>query len=446
MKNTYESNSINNNEKLIVKTIDPYSIAQELDIEIGDEIVSINSKSKIDELDFYYLTSSDQFTLEILKQNGEVWELEIEKDYDENLGITLEENLETKTCSNNCIFCFIDQLPDGLRETLYIKDDDERLSFINGNYVTLTNLTEDELNRICEWKIPINISIHTTDPILRKKILRNKEADQILDKLKKLYDNKVMMNAQIVLMPEENDITLEKTIDDLAQFFPYLQSISVVPVGLTKFRDDLYPLRIFTKEEATEVIDLINKKQKEYLQNFNTRFVFASDEFYLTAKKQLPSINDYEDFKQLENGVGMITSFSDEFLNALDHYNNEVDGRKVILATGVLFEPVLKELITEFIRKFPDNELKVIGVKNNFFGKNITVSGLLTGQDIIEQLSKVENLENYSEILLPDSVLKNNSNLLLDDTTLEDIEKSLNLPIKIVKNDGRDLVNKLIGE
>ncbi len=444
MKNKYERDQQEPNSTLIIKKVDKNSIAEELELEAGDKILSINNQNLLDELDYLYLTALNEFELTIEKSNGEIWDITIEKDDDENLGIHLKDTLKTKECSNHCLFCFIDQMPKGMRDSLYVKDDDERLSFLNGNYVTLTNLSKQDLERICKWKIPINISIHTTDPELRRKILGNKRADQILSQLQTFYDNQVEMNGQIVLVPDLNDQSLEKTILDCINFYPYLKSLSVVPVGKTKYRDKLFKLRTFTKEEAKQIIFSIENLQSKFIKEFNTPFVFLSDEFYLLAEKEIPNADHYGNFNQLENGVGMVRDFLTEFKEYLSHLKFDYSKRKNILTiTGKLFEPILKQAIIEFNQKFPNIKVKVLGVSNNYFGKDITVTGLLTGQDIINTILK-ENIEKYDEVYLPEAVLKAGTDILLDNITIRDIEEKIKKPVKVLQDNGTSLIKNLM--
>ena len=294
----------------IVYRVTPGSIAEELEIETGDVLVSINEHEIADVFDYHYYTEEEYLTIVIRKPGGEEWELEIEKDYDEDLGIIFENGLmdDYKSCHNKCIFCFIDQMPKGMRDTLYFKDDDSRLSFLQGNYVTLTNMKERDLQRIIDYKLgPINISVQTTNPQLRCKMLNNRFAGEALQKIDILYEAGISMNGQIVLCKGVNDgEELRRSITDLMKYMPVMESVSVVPVGISKYREGLYPLEPFTKEEAGEVIDIIEEYQKVCLEKSGLHFIHASDEWYLLAERELPKEESYDGYLQLENGVGML--------------------------------------------------------------------------------------------------------------------------------------------
>ena len=314
--------------KIIIDGITPGSIAEELDIKKGDKLISVNGEYIEDILEYKYLISDEYIVLEIEKSNGEVWELDIEKDYDEDLGLVFNGIIDNqKSCNNKCIFCFIDQLPKGMRKTLYFKDDDTRLSFLQGNFVTLTNLKDKDIDRIIRYRIsPINVSIHTTDMKLRKIMLNNKNAGRLLEHLQKLKDGNIEIKGQIVLCPNINDgKQLDKTIKDLYEFYPQLSCIAAVPVGLTKYREGLYPLKEYNKDSASKVINQVEIMQDYYLKNIGSRFIFLSDEFYVIASKELPSYESYEDFSQIENGVGIIRMFQSELENLLNEIRHEAE-------------------------------------------------------------------------------------------------------------------------
>ena len=322
-----------NNMKLkqhVIDKVEPGSIAEELEIEAGDILLSINGKEIEDVFDYHYLIHDEYLDVSILKSSGEEWELEIEKDYDEDLGIVFENGLmdNYKTCHNKCIFCFIDQMPEGMRDTLYFKDDDTRLSFLQGNYVTLTNMKDKDFERIIEYKLaPINISVQTTNPKLRCEMLHNRFAGEALKKLDRLYEAKLPMNGQIVLCKGVNDgAELERSIRDLTKYLPYMQSVSIVPVGLSKHRKGLHPLEPFTKEDAKEVLAMIHKWQEVCMESHGTHFVHASDEWYLLAEEELPDEDNYDGYIQLENGVGMIRLLLNEFAEALLKLKERMEG------------------------------------------------------------------------------------------------------------------------
>jgi putative radical SAM enzyme (TIGR03279 family) len=429
----------------IIKEIEAGSIAEEMELSPGDELVSINGTEIKDVLDYHYLIKDEELTVLIRKPDGEEWELDIEKDYDDDLGIIFEEGLmdEYRSCRNKCIFCFIDQMPPGMRDTLYFKDDDARLSFLQGNYITLTNMSDEEINRILFYKLsPINISIHTTNEDLRCRMLHNRFAGSALEKIKKLKDAGIIMNGQIVLCKGWNDgEELEKTIHDLAAFLPEMESVSVVPVGLTKFRHGLEKLEGFTKEDSLIVLEQIHRWQNIFLTHYKTRFIYASDEWYLKAGLPLPGDEDYEGYPQLENGVGLIRSMQKEFDEQFDEVKGDDRSRNISLATGVLAAPVLEQMTSKLITKFPNICIKVYTILNNFFGSEITVAGLITGSDIVEQLKDKELGES---LLLPDVLLRSGETVLLDDVTLEDIESALQTKIRIVQSDGKSFIDSVI--
>lgn len=429
----------------LIKSVAPGSIAEELEIEAGDRLLAVNEKEIEDVFDYHYAVNEEYLVLLIRKPDGEEWELEIEKDYEEDLGIEFAEGLmdDYRSCTNKCMFCFIDQMPPGMRETLYFKDDDARLSFLQGNYITLTNMKDEDIERIIYYKLsPINVSVHTTNKELRCKMLKNRFAGEALDKIKRLYDAGITMNGQIVLCKGINDgEELENTIHDLSAYIPHMQSVSVVPVGLTKYRDNLQQLEKFGKEDARKVLSIIHKWQEILLKNYNTRFIHASDEWYLTAGYPIPAEEEYEGYLQIENGVGMARSLSDEFREYLSELTGDARNRKVSLATGVLAAPIMTGLMEELAEKFPEVHVEVHTIENEFFGKDITVAGLITGGDIINQL-KDKDLHEY--LMLPDVLLRNGEQVLLDDLTVEDIEKALQIRVCIVKSDGKSLVDAVI--
>ena len=335
----------------IIKSVEEGSIAWEMGIEPGDRLLQINGSIIEDVFDYHYYTNDEELLILIQKENGEEWELEIEKDYDEDLGIEFEQGLmdEYRSCRNKCMFCFIDQMPKGMRDTLYFKDDDSRLSFLQGNYITLTNMSDHDIQRIVDYHLePINVSIHTTNPELRCKMLHNRFAGDALKKIQILYDGGITMNGQIVLCKGINDgEELERSIRDMTKWLPNLQSVSVVPVGLTKFRDGLYPLEPFTKEDAKEVLGIIHKWQKKIYEEYGIHFIHAGDEWYLLAEEELPEEERYDGYLQLENGVGMLRLLLNEFEEAYEPLAG--DGREIHLsmATGKLAYPYLKEMLEQ---------------------------------------------------------------------------------------------------
>ena len=429
----------------LIKTVAAGSIAEEMEIEPGDCLLYVNEKEIKDVFDYHYAVNDEYLVLLIRKPDGEEWELEIEKEYEEDLGIEFEESLmdSYRSCRNKCMFCFIDQMPPGMRETLYFKDDDARLSFLQGNYITLTNMSEEDINRIIFYKLsPINISIHTTNKELRCEMLNNRFAGEALDKIKKLFDAGITMNGQIVLCKGVNDgKELERSIHDLAAYIPHMQSVSVVPVGLTKYRDNLVHLDKFNKADALEVLNIIHHWQNTLYNEYGTRFIHASDEWYITAELPIPDADNYEGYLQIENGVGMVRSLMDEFNDYYTTIKGDNRTKTVSMATGVLAAPILKTLMAQINQKYPNIQITVYTIVNKFFGEEITVAGLLTGQDIMDQLKEKE-LGDY--LILPDVLLRNGETVLLDDITVDDLKNTLQTEIRIVQSDGKSLINAVV--
>lgn len=433
------------NKTHIIKEVEPGSIAMELGLTPDDQLISINDTVIKDVFDYHYLIKDEFLNIVIRKSNGEEWEFDIEKDYDDDLGIVFEEGLmdSYRSCRNKCIFCFIDQMPPGMRDTLYFKDDDARLSFLQGNYITLTNISDEEIDRIIFYKLsPINISIHTSNEDLRCKMLNNRFAGSALSKIKKLKEAGITMNGQIVLCKGWNDKEeLEKTIHDMSAYIPEMQSISVVPVGISKYRDKLTLLEEFTKEDALEVLETIHRWQGIFLTHYKTRFIYAGDEWYIKAGLSIPREDSYEGYPQLENGVGMLRSFIDEF----DSYMNELSGdgraKELSIVTGVLASKYISKLSKDVMIKYPNIKLHVYTIENEFFGKSITVVGLLTAGDIINQL---KGKELGKALLLPDSLLRHGESVLLDDLNIQDIERTLQTRICIVQSDGKSFIDAIL--
>ncbi|MBP8865679.1 MAG: DUF512 domain-containing protein, partial [Acetobacterium sp.] len=394
-------------KKFIINGVENDSILSEMEVEAGDILLSINGMPVTDILDYRYLIADDTLAVEIEKPDGEIWELDIEKEYEEDLGVTFPEAMiGTKTCKNNCVFCFIDQLPTGMRDSLYVKDDDERLSFLTGNYITMTNLTPDELNRIIRYRImPMNLSIHTTNPELRIKMLKNRFAGDVMSYLETFYDNGIQMNGQIVLVPDFNDgVELKKTLQDLKAFYPVLQSVSVVPVGLSNHRQGLEQLRLFNQDDAQKTLEIINAVHDEMEAAHGDGFVYPSDEFFLLAKLPIPESDYYNGFPQIENGVGMMADFTAsvrETLELLKNANTDLatSAKRIGILTGTAADDYLNNLVTEIKQAYPLLELTVFPITNHFFGEAITVSGLLTGADILAQM-KPRLAQNPCDLLL----------------------------------------------
>lgn len=429
----------------IISSVAPGSIAQEMGIEPGDRLLEVNGKSPEDVFDYRYLMNEEEILVLIRKANGEEWELEIEKEYEDDLGIEFENGLmdDYRSCRNKCIFCFIDQLPKGMRSTLYFKDDDSRLSFLQGNYLTLTNMSEHDIDRIIQYKLsPINISFQTMNPELRCKMLHNRFAGEIFDKVKRLKDAGIIMNGQIVLCRGVNDgAELERSIRELTAYMPQLESVSVVPVGLTRYRDGLYPLEPFTKEDACEVLDLIHGWQEKLYKEWGNHFIHAGDEWYILAERPIPEEKTYDGYLQLENGVGMVRLLEEEVVQTLAGMTG--DDRKIhrTIATGELAAPFLRKHVESVRKKYPNVDIQVLAIKNEFFGGKITVAGLITGADLISQL-KGKDLGD--RLLLTNHMLKSGEPVFLDDVTVDDVQNALQIKVSIVESSGADFVSSLI--
>ncbi len=439
------------NMKHLIKEVLPGSIAEELEIEAGDYLVSVNGQELEDIFDYQFQTEDTYIEILLEKKDGEPWILEVDKEEDEDLGIVFDNGLmdEYRSCHNKCIFCFIDQMPKGMRETLYFKDDDSRLSFLQGNYVTLTNMSDHDLDRIIEYHLsPINISFQTMNPVLRCKMLNNRFAGDALKKVDRLYKAGITMNGQIVLCKGINDgDELRYSIREMMKYMPHLESVSVVPVGLSKYREGLYPLEPFHKEDAKEVLSIIHGFQEEIYKEHGIHFIHASDEWYILAEQELPQEEVYDGYLQLENGVGMLRLLLNEFEDGLIRLSKKkilkIKKRTISLVTGRLSYPYIKQMAEKVCELFPQLTVRVYDIRNDFFGEMITVSGLLTGQDIISQLKD----KPLGEVVyLPQNVLRSGEEVFLDDVTVSDMEKALQVPVDIVKSSGYDFLNSVIGK
>lgn len=430
----------------IICSVRPGSIAEEMGIEPGDCLLSVDGQEIEDVFDYRYYIEEEQIVLLIEKPDGEQWEMEIEKEADEDLGMEFGQGLmdEYRSCRNKCIFCFIDQMPPRMRETLYFKDDDSRLSFLQGNYVTLTNMTEHDIQRIIKYHLePINISFQTTNPELRCRMLHNRFAGEALKKVDMLYEAGIGMNGQIVLCKGFNDgEELERSIRELSAYLPFLRSVSVVPVGLTKFREGLEPLEPFTREDARQVLGIVHKWQQKLYPEYDLHFIHASDEWYILAGAELPEEEEYDGYLQLENGVGMLRLLLDEFAEALDAEAGDGATRKLSAATGQLAYPFLQRMAGQLREKFPNTEILVYPVRNEFFGEQITVSGLITGQDLMKQL---RDRPLGERLLIPCNMLRADEDVFLDDFTVSDVENALQVRLDIVKSSGQDLLDAILG-
>lgn len=430
----------------VIKTVEPGSIAQELELAPGDVLVSVNGQPVGDIFDYHYLTNEEYLEILVRKPDGEEWELEIEKEYEDDLGIEFENGLmdDYRSCSNKCIFCFIDQLPKGMRDTLYFKDDDSRLSFLQGNYVTLTNMSDQDVERIITYRMePINISFQTMNPKLRCEMLQNRFAGEALKKADRFFEAGITMNGQIVLCRGVNDgEELNSTIESLTRYLPWLQSVSVVPVGLTGHREGLYPLEPFSREEALSVLQLIHGWQERLVKEHGTHFIHAGDEWYLLAGQEVPKEESYDGYLQLENGVGMVRLLKEEIAGELAPLKGDARKRSVSIATGALAAPILEEQAALIREKYPELQIQVLSIKNDFFGGQITVAGLLTGQDLKNQL---QGRELGEELLLTEHMLRSGERVFLDDMTVEELSGALQVPITIVKSDGKAFLEAVLG-
>ncbi len=438
-----------------MKNILPESIASELGLESGDVLLAINGQEITDVFDYQYAVMDERIEVLIEKPSGEEWLLEIDKEYDEDLGVEFDNGLmdDYRSCHNKCIFCFIDQMPGGMRDTLYFKDDDSRLSFLQGNYVTLTNMSDHDIERIIRYHLsPINISFQTTNPKLRCMMLNNRFAGAALAKVDRLYEGGVTMNGQIVLCRGINDgAELERSIGDLTRYIPLLESVSVVPVGLSKYREGLYPLEPFTKEDAYGVLEIIHGWQQRLYAEHGLHFIHASDEWYILAGLPLPEAERYDGYPQLENGVGMLRLQEEEFREALRDVRDKIERgdivlpiqfRQVSVATGLLACDHVRDMARRLMALCPGLTIWVYPIRNDFFGELITVSGLLTGGDLKNQLLGKELGEG---LYLPENVLRSGEAVFLDDMTPAQLGNALQTEVNIVKSSGRDFVWSMLG-
>lgn len=428
-----------------INSVQSHSHAFKSGIKALETLVSINGNEIIDVLDYRFYQFSKELELVIKDELNNTRVVNIRKpEYDE-LGLLFDTYLmdEQKSCRNKCVFCFIDQLPKGMRDTLYFKDDDSRLSFLFGNYITLTNITEHEIDRIIKMHIsPINISVHTTNEELRCKMMNNRFAGEALKHLKRLAQSSIDINTQIVCCPGYNDgEQLRKTISDLIDLEVNL--IAVVPVGLTAHREGLAQLSPFTKEKAIETIDIINEFADKCLKKHGRRIVFAADELYIKAQREIPDAEHYEDFSALENGVGLISLLRDELNFALEDYEGDTDiSRKVTIACGTSVAPFMRAMMDLVQAKFKNVSVNVVPVKNKFFGGGVNVSGLIVGKDLIDTL---KDIDLGDELLISSSMLRYDNDLFLDDTSVEDVMKTLNIKLTPVNNNGEQLLLSVLG-
>lgn len=409
----------------------------------GDRLIRINGHKIRDVLDYKFHAYDSKLMLEIHGERGLRF-ININKAEGEDLGIEFESYLmdKPKSCANRCVFCFVDQLPKGMRKTLYFKDDDARLSFLQGNYITLTNLSEREFQRIMDLHIsPINVSVHASDPELRKLLLGNKNAGKGIEMMRQLKDAGIIMNCQIVCCPELNDgANLLNTMKDLEELYPEVNSVSIVPVGLTMHRDGLYPLKPFDKQSAADTIDLVESFGRSCLEKHGSQIFFCADELYLKAGRSLPDDDWYEGYPQLENGVGMLRLLMTEFLESYKRIKPE--HKSFTAVTGVSAATFIKKMIGLATLRHPELKGNVVAVENDFFGHTIDVAGLVTGGDIIKQLAGKKLGER---LLIPRNMLRHGEGVFLDDVTIEDLEEKFGVPVRIVEQDGKDLARAFLG-
>lgn len=427
---------------VIIKSVTPRSPAAKAGIKAGETLDKINGHPINDSLDYGFYCYDRILELDLITRKVKVKKKD---DYDD-IGLNFETYLMDKkqSCHNKCIFCFIDQLPEGMRDTLYFKDDDSRLSFLQGNYITLTNLKESDIERIIRMKLNVNISVHTTNPELRCSMLKNRFAGQVLRYINMMAEGGITMNCQIVLCRGVNDgEELKKTLADLTSLYPAVKSIAVVPFGATKYRDNLPKIELHDEATARETIDIINGFGEKMLREYGERVVFPADEFYITAGLPMPEGEYYESYDQYENGVGMWAYYREGFIEGLSDAEYQGGDRRVSIATGVLAAPLMVGLSEMVTKKFPEVKIKVYTVKNNFFGETVTVSGLVTGGDLIEQLSP--HKEQLGERLyIPKNMLKADEDIFLDNVTLEEVSEKLGVPVIPVSDEGYELIDDIL--
>ena len=424
----------------IIKSVPEGSLAAELGLLPGDEILALNGEALVDVIDYQALQSGTDLTV-AFRRGGEEQEVECEKEEWEELGVEFMDGLlKTRVCQNHCIFCFIDQMPPNCRPSLYVKDDDWRMSLMMGNFVTLTNVNDEEMQRIVRRHAsPLYISVHATNPEVRRRMMRNPRAGNILAQLRTLKEAGIRFHCQIVLCPGENDgEVLEETLTDLLALRPAAQSVAVVPVGLTGFRQGLYPLRPFSPGEADALLRQVSRWQKKCWKEIGTRFVFASDEFYCLAGRSIPAESCYEDFPQIENGVGLFATLRAEFEDALSQLRETEEEKRFTIACGVSVAPLLSDMI--FAHKWRHLKLSIVPVRSGFFGGAVTVTGLVAGQDLVRDLRGREDL---GTVLIVESMLRAEGDLFLDDMTLSEVRAAVGAPVRVIENTGAALAEAL---
>ena len=431
---------------VIVKSVIKGSPAYKIGMREGDTLVNLSGNEIMDVLDYRFYQNNDKMTVEYINSKGKIISKKLKKKEYEELGLEFETYLMDKkhSCRNKCIFCFIDQLPKGLRESLYFKDDDSRLSFLFGIYITLTNITEHEVDRIIKMHIsPVNISVHTTDPELRVKMMNNKNAGKVLDIIYRFNEAGIKLNCQLVLVPDYNDgEELKRSLKDLTAL-ENVECIAAVPVGLTRYREGLCEISPFDKKRAEETLRILEEFGEETLKKYGERRVFAADEFYILAGRKFHDADYYEEFLQLENGVGLVPlllSESDEAISLCDYELKEK--RNITIATGESVFPFIKSIVDKIEKKWDNLKCNVFAIKNNFFGGHINVSGLITATDLEDQLKDKDLGE---ELLIPSVMLRDGGDMFLDSITLEELSRKLNIKITPVDNDGFQMLDKILG-
>ena len=432
---------------VVISDVQIHSKASSKNISAGDILLEINGNEINDVLDYQFFITEKKLKMTLLYPDGKKYKKTIRKEEYEDIGLVFDTYLmdEKQHCKNKCVFCFIDQLPKGMRESLYFKDDDSRLSFLFGNYITLTNVTRHDIDRIIKMHIsPVNISVHTMNPTLRVEMMKNPNAGECLKYIDMLAEAGIQINTQLVLCPGINDgDELRFSIEKLMSYYPYVQSIAAVPVGLTKFREGLCHLEGYNEETAGEVIDIIEEYSSKYLEHIGSRVVFAADEFYLKAKREIPDAEYYEDFAQIENGVGMWADLKKQFEDAVSCSDEKIEKREVYIATGFAAYGLMNHFKNLVESKYPEITVNIIKIENKFFGSSITVAGLITGIDLVDNL---KDIKKGSDVLISSSMLRSEGDMFLDSMTLEEAEKISGMNIIVTERDGEELLNAILGK
>lgn len=432
---------------VVISDVQIHSKASLKNISAGDILLEINGNEINDVLDYQFFITEKKLKMTLQYPDGKKYKKTIRKEEYEDIGLVFDTYLmdEKQHCKNKCVFCFIDQLPKGMRESLYFKDDDSRLSFLFGNYITLTNVTRHDIDRIIKMHIsPVNISVHTMNPTLRVEMMKNPNAGECLKYIDMLAEAGIQINTQLVLCPGINDgDELRFSIEKLMSYYPYVQSIAAVPVGLTKFREGLCHLEGYNEETAGEVIDIIEEYSSKYLEHIGSRVVFAADEFYLKAKREIPDAEYYEDFAQIENGVGMWADLKKQFEDAVSCSDEKIEKREVYIATGFAAYGLINHFKNLVESKYPEITVNIIKIENKFFGSSITVAGLITGTDLVDNL---KDIKKGSDVLISSSMLRSEGDMFLDSMTLEEAKKISGMNIIVTERDGEELLNAILGK